>query len=193
MMTTPQQTETKPTLHPFFERMATKTKTDTKTKTKKFSDVWDRMEHDETSMTFHGKVGVSWETMNESLEENYGDNGKDKHWKWRGFGTPGTAEFRVVLHRQRCSGWICDAEECDECGVLTCGLELHENGNLYCYDCKEQMEDDDEWEDYDTENTNRQCKECSTGAVGTYGHFNVPLCSGCRDEGNYDSSGHKAE
>ena len=67
-----------------------------------------KMEHDRFFMTFYIKPTSTWKEMNAWLEETYGDNGNDKHWKWMGFGKEGQDGFRVIVHRRPCSEYICD-------------------------------------------------------------------------------------
>jgi hypothetical protein len=105
--------------------------------------------NDNCSMEMYGKKDATWEQMSAWLEENYGDNGKDVHWKWRGFGTIGTEDFSVVVLRQRCSNWLCEAEEtCDKCGSFSCELKENKAGdNLclrYCYNEDSEDEEDEE-------------------------------------------------
>ena len=84
------------------------------------------------SIELYGKKDATWEQMNAWLEENYGDHGKDVHWKWRGFGQIGTEEFCVVLLRRPCSTWLCDAEDnCEKCGDFTCEL-TRKRGKMLC-------------------------------------------------------------
>jgi hypothetical protein len=113
---------------------------------KRRSYPWSKVDHDDRSITFTGREGATWEEMDEWLEDNYGKNGKDRHWKWRGFGECGKADFKVVLLRQACAEWICDCEMCDRCGVTSCDLSAHEDGDRCCYECREQAEEDGEWE-----------------------------------------------
>ena len=85
--------------------------------TNKFNEVWSGMEHKGTSITFTAKKDATWEQMTAWLEHVYGKNGKDKHWKWMGFGKIGSdvelddAPFIVILVRRPCSKWICKCEE----------------------------------------------------------------------------------
>ena len=95
---------------------------------------------DHCSITFYGKKDATWEQMNGWLETAYGKNGKDKHWKWRGFGTVGTEEFAVVLLRQQCCEYICDPDECERCGKQECGMEENDEGEMVCYECEEESD-----------------------------------------------------
>ena len=73
--------------------------------------------HDESNYnitTFYAKTDATWEQMSTYLESTLGDNGKDKHWKWCGFGKIGE-KFQVVAVRRPCSKYICKcAEESDD-------------------------------------------------------------------------------
>jgi len=62
------------------------------------------------SIQFYAKEGATWGHMNEWLEHTYGNYGKDPHWKWRGFGEMGSADFCVVLLRRPCSECSCDCK-----------------------------------------------------------------------------------
>ena len=81
-----------------------------------FEDVFRKtiIADDSKSITFMGKEGATWKQQTQWLEEIYGQNGKDRHWKWRGYGKEGTDTFKIILVRQACASWICECEE-DEC------------------------------------------------------------------------------
>ena len=99
---------------------------------------------DSRSIKLYGKKDATWAEMNAWLEENYGDGGKDTHWKWKGFGQAGSEDFCVVLFRQGCSEWLCGADkECENCGVMLCELAENDDGEQVCPDCYEQDEESD--------------------------------------------------
>jgi len=75
---------------------------------------YSKMEYDRYSITFHIKPTSTWKEMNVWLEETYGDNGKDKHWKWMGFGKEGQEGFQVIVVRRPCSEYICDCVDDSE-------------------------------------------------------------------------------
>lgn len=102
-----------------------------------------KVESTATSFTFHSKAGVPWKQINDYLEKVWGKNGKDKHWKWMGFGDEKDG-FKTVMVRQHCNEYICDCEPCEKCGVYECCLEEDDDGDKVCDGC---MNEDDEDED----------------------------------------------
>lgn len=66
------------------------------------------------------KTNATWEQVNEYLENHYGKNGKDLHWKWRGFGEEGDPKFQVLVSRRFCSPHICECRVCSMCERFTC-------------------------------------------------------------------------
>jgi hypothetical protein len=107
--------------------------------------MWTSKKHEDTSITFTAKKEATWEQMNAWLETVYGKNGKDKHWKWMGFGEVGTDTFKVVLVRRPCSKWICKCESCVMCGGDT-GYDAvdNEDGTYTCFECIRQEESGEE-------------------------------------------------
>jgi hypothetical protein len=93
------------------------------------------MKHCDTSIRFYPQTTATWEMINNWLEKVYGKNGKDRHWKWMGFGEIGTEKFQVVLLRQACDKYICKCESCYECGDLSCDLQDNIDGNSVCDKC----------------------------------------------------------
>jgi hypothetical protein len=73
--------------------------------------------------------------INDWFENNYGQNGKDLHWKWMGFGDVGSEKFQVVLLRKACDKYICKCESCYECGKMSCDLQDNIDGNTVCETC----------------------------------------------------------
>ena len=98
------------------------------------TSIWRKIEDNDTSITFYPETTTTWEQMNTWLEKMYGRQGRDLHWKWRGFGEVGTETFRVVLLRQQCSHWVCKCEECDTCGKLQCAMTYCDEGSK-CDEC----------------------------------------------------------
>ena len=75
------------------------------------------------------KTDATWDAVNKFLENHYGNNGKDLHWKWRGFGKEGEPNFQVIVSRRFCSPHICKCEKCSYCQWYdTC----EKKGGRYC-------------------------------------------------------------
>lgn len=107
---------------------------------------------DKKSMRLFPNDGVTWAEMDEWLEKTYGKDGKDTHWKWRGFGEVGKPGFQVVLLRQGCDDGDCECHEedsdeeeeeegshCGECGTSTQGRKIRGLwNNTLCEECGEE-------------------------------------------------------
>ena len=76
-------------------------------------------------ITFVRKDDATDEQMNTWLEHE--DNYGDKHWTWRRF------DKMVVVIKRQCSENICDCEDCEMCGELTCDRSV---GCAVCEDCQ---------------------------------------------------------
>lgn len=75
------------------------------------------------------KTDATWDAVNKCLEDFYGKDGTDLHWRWRGFGEEGKPNFQVIVSRMRCNPNICKCETCSYCQVYyTC----EKKGRRYC-------------------------------------------------------------
>jgi hypothetical protein len=106
--------------------------------------LWSKVDAGETSITYYGKEGTTWEQMNQWLETELCEGECDQHWDWRGFGTAGTADFKVIVVRKACSPFRCNATSCDNCGRYSCCLEMNDEGDDVCGECETESESDDE-------------------------------------------------
>ena len=85
-----------------------------------YNDLFTHHEVENNIITYYAKKDVEWDNINTFLEHKFGEDGKNPHWKWRGFMIDG--RFQVVVVKKPCSDWICECEECDECGTMSCEL-----------------------------------------------------------------------
>ena len=111
-----------------------------------YNDLFTHHEIKDNLITYYGKeqaTDANWKKINTYLEEKWGDNGKDEHYKWCGFKIKG--KFETVLVKKPCSPYICECEECDKCGAYDCCLEENDDGHV-CEECfnEEDEEDSDE-------------------------------------------------
>ena len=88
------------------------TMTTTTTTMATYNDLFTHHEISGNIITYYGKEeanDANWEKINTFLEEMWGDNGKNKHYKWRGFKIDG--KFQTVFVKKPCSPDICDCDE----------------------------------------------------------------------------------
>ena len=80
------------------------TMTTTTTTMATYNDLFTHHEIKDNLITYYGKeqaTDANWKKINTYLEEKWGDNGKDEHYKWCGFKING--KFETVLVKKPCS------------------------------------------------------------------------------------------
>ena len=110
-----------------------------------YKDLFTHQEISNNIITYYGKEeanDANWEKINTFLEEKWGDNGKNQHYKWRGFKIDN--KFQTVFVKKPCNPHICECEECDKCGRYDCYLEEDDDGNNVCCVCSAESEEEEE-------------------------------------------------
>jgi len=109
---------------------------------------WAKVEVGPKHITFLRKDDATDEQMITWLEHK--DNYGDKHWTWRRFDT------MVVVMKSHCSPDICDCEDCEMCGELTCDRSV---GCAVCEDCQDKGCEDEKC----YSSTGTLCDACQAG------------------------------
>jgi len=161
-----------------------------------YNELFTHHEIQHNIINYYGKeeaTDENWERINTYLEEKWGGNGTNKHYKWAGFRING--KFETVFVKKPCSPHICECEECEECGAMTCNRcdddDDEDSERVICTLCElnKENEDEDEEDEGDEEEEQlcgvcgKSCKTDETDDLVLVAEINgVKHCDACLKE-----------